>query len=112
MSLIPAILNYTRVDPMVACGVEGKRYSQYRDNVKDGQLSFGTRCKTIGRTLRDFPELEHAERTDMIEKTVRFADECKEQCRTERDMHGSDFNAHVWMVMQTLALQTALNLAS
>ena len=94
-SLIPAIMNYTRVQLNRECGVGGKTFTQYRDEVVDGQLQYGTMSQTFGATLRLFPGLENAERLDMIAKSMRFANECRQQVEHQE----SAFKTLFWKAM-------------
>jgi len=57
------------------------------------------------RSAHCVTSLENAERLDMIAKTMRFADECRQQA--EQESGKSTFNTLFWK-----AMQTALNLAS
>jgi hypothetical protein len=72
-TIVPAIINYTRTDQQVQCGVNQRRNSAVEPATEP--LPYGRCCLRIGKTLRaEAPMLFLAELTDLSSKALRMGE--------------------------------------
>ena len=103
-TIVPAIINYTRTDQQVQCGVNQRRNSAVEPATEP--LPYGRCCLRIGKTLRAAaPMLYLAELTDLSSKALRMGEEFEAK-RTDDATAVFDC---AWHSMAAVAKQSAFN---
>ena len=103
-TVIPALLNYTRTDQQVGCGIRQIRNSRVKPATRP--LSYGRRCQRIGAALqKEAPLLFKAELTDLSSKALLIG----RKFQAKRTSHGTAMFDGAWSTLAQIAFQAAWN---
>ena len=104
---VPALINFSRIDDQVACGVKNLKHSAAAPSFVDRTLPYSTKSKMLsGSIYANCPQLQSEELIDLSDKALGFA------TLIERAAQNQDllFFKEMFGVHACIGVQTACNL--
>jgi hypothetical protein len=104
---VPALINFSRIDDQVACGVKNLKHSAAAPSFVDRTLPYSTKAKTLsGSIYANCPQLQSEELIDLSDKALGFAAQIESAAQNQTLL----FFKEMFGVHACIGVQTACNL--